>query len=117
MPGDTKGPPGRYLSVELGTFETPADAKEHYDKSVAQYRQWLQSKKGFFPVDRITPLGGIGEEAVPVESRTQGTPVYKVAIIIYRKGKYAGLTLGFRKPQPSLATTRSVTETVIGRLP
>lgn len=117
-PADAKdGPPNRYLSVELGAFETPADAKTYYDKSVAQYREWMQTKKGFFPVDRISPLAGLGEEAVHIESRTRGTPIYKVAIIIYRKGSYAGLALGFRKPQPSLATSRKAAERLIEQLP
>jgi hypothetical protein len=107
----------RLLDVTLHFLHSADEMKRIYEGSIDQYRQMVQAPDAPFKNATITPIDGFGDKAFVLEAVTDPKTGYKSALIVFYKGKVGGSVGAWKKPDPSLETTKTVAKYILSRLP
>lgn len=117
--GSFQNPVGasRFLDLSLHFLDSTDDMKMVYDGSLDQYREMARAPDAPFKNAQITPLSGFGDKAFVVEAVTDAKTNYKSALIVFYKGRTGGAVSAWKKPEPSLQTTKTVLRHILNKLP
>jgi hypothetical protein len=91
--------------------------KKIYESSVEEYRRMAKSPEAPYKGATLTPLKGFGDGAFALEAVTDPKTGYKSALIVFYKGKAGGSVTAWKKPEPSLQTTKTVLKHILSKLP
>ena len=107
----------RLLDVTLRFLHSNEAMALIYDNSMSQYLQAAQDPNGPFKNASITPIQGFGEKAFILESVTDQKTGYKGVLMVFYKGKIGASVAAWKKPEPSIETTKSVAKFILDKLP
>jgi hypothetical protein len=107
----------RLLDLTLHFVNSADEMKKIYEGSVEEYRQMANAPDAPFKNATITPLNGFGDKAFVLEAVTDPKTGYKSALIVFYKGMVGGSVGAWKKPEPSLETTKAVLRHILSKLP
>lgn len=107
----------RLLDLTLNFLTSADEMKRVYEASLEEYRQMASSPDAPYKGATITPVSGFGDGAFVLEAVTGPKTGYKSALIVFYKGKVGGSVTAWKKPEPSLPTTKAVLKHILGKLP
>ncbi len=107
----------RLLDLTLHFANSTDEMKKVYEASAKQYQQVANAPNASFKNTTITPLSGFGDDAFAVEAVTDPKTGYKSALIVFYKGRTGGSISAWKKPEPSLETTKTVLRYILSKLP
>ena len=113
---DTVGA-SRLLDLTLNFLNSADETRKIYEASIEEYRHMAKSPDAPFKGATITPIGGFGDRAFVLEAVTDPKTGYKSALIVFYKGKIGGSVSAWKKPEPSLQTTKAVLKHILAKLP
>jgi hypothetical protein len=107
----------RMIDLTLHFLNSPEEMKNIYGNSLEEYRQMARSPDAPYKNAIITPLGGFGDQAFVLQAVTDPKTGYKSTLIVFYKGAIGGSVAAWKKPEPSLETTKTVLRHILSRLP
>lgn len=107
----------RMVDLTLHFLNSPEEMKNLYGNSLEEYRQMARSPDAPYKNATITPIGGFGDQAFVLEAVTDPKTGYKSTLIVFYKGAIGGSVAAWKKPEPSLETTKTVLRHILGKLP
>jgi hypothetical protein len=107
----------RLLDVTLHFLHSADEMKKIYEASLEQYRQMAKAPDAPFKNATITPIAGFGDQAFVLEAVTDPKTGYKSALMVFYKGKVGGSLGAWKKPDPSLETSKTVLKHILTKLP
>ncbi len=107
----------RLVDVTLHFLDSPEEMKNIYANSLEEYRRMVRAPDAPYKNATIAPLGGFGDQAFVLQAVTDPKTGYKSTLIVFYKGAVGGSVAAWKKPEPSLETTRAVLRHILSRLP
>lgn len=107
----------RLLDLTLNVLSSADEMRNAYEASFEQYRRMARSPDAPYRSATITPLSGFGDQAFALEAVTDPKTGYRSALIVFYKGKIGGSVSAWKKPEPSLPTTKAVLKHILDKLP
>lgn len=107
----------RMVDLTLHFLNSPEEMKNIYGNSLEEYRQMARSPDAPYKNATITPIGGFGDQAFVLEAVTDPKTGYKSTLIVFYKGTVGGSVAAWKKPEPSLETTKTVLRHILSKLP
>lgn len=107
----------RIVDLTLHFLNSPEEMKNIYGNSLEEYRQMARSPDAPYKNATIAPIGGFGDQAFVLQAVTDPKTGYKSTLIVFYKGAVGGSVAAWKKPEPSLETTKAVLRHILSRLP
>ncbi|HYA29596.1 MAG TPA: hypothetical protein VEI95_12320 [Acidobacteriota bacterium] len=107
----------RLLDVTLRFLHSSEAMALIYDNSMAQYLEAIQGPNAQFKNASIAPIQGFGDKAFILESVTDQKTGYKGVLLVFYKGNIGGSVAAWKKPDPSIETTKAVAKFILDKLP
>lgn len=107
----------RALDLTLHVLHTKEAMAQIYENSVTQYLQAIRAPDVPFKDPTIGAIDGFGDKAFVLEAVTDPQTSYKSSLIVFYKGKIGGSVAAWKKPDPALATTKTVLQHILSKLP
>jgi hypothetical protein len=107
----------RLLDLTLNVLSSADEMRNAYEASLEQYRQMALSPDAPYQGATITPLSGFGDQAFALQAVTDPKTGYQSALIVFYKGRIGGSVSAWKRPEPSLPTTKAVLKHILDKLP
>jgi len=107
----------RMVDLTLHFLNSPEEMKNIYGNSLEEYRQMARSPDAPYKNATIAPIGGFGDQAFVLQAVTDPKTGYKSTLIVFYKGAIGGSVAAWKRPEPSLETTKAVLRHILSKLP
>lgn len=107
----------RFIDVSLRFFAAAADALAIHRATFEQFREIAKSAQAPFKITAMGVIDGLGAEAFYVEMQADAKSDFKTAVIMFVKDTVGGAVSAWKKPDASLALSKSVLQRVLTKLP